>query len=134
MGARDLEPHMPLLPGGDDERVPRWMQLLFAAAALWLGYQGFLNVNRYNAIASNLSTLADELNIGGEEAFRREFVRILDVNSVTVDPSAIEISIDAAADDYVVRVPFAWSLDLHWWHPQLATTLRGRVRRVHYGG
>ena len=36
------------------------------AVVLWLGYQGWLNLHRYSAIASNLSTLIGELDIGGE--------------------------------------------------------------------
>ena len=124
---------MPLLPGGDDERASRLYQIAFAVVVLWLGYQGWLNLHRYNTIASNLSTLIGELNIGGEAQFRKSVVHVLDLNGVAMDPGAVVISLDKVEDDYLVEVPCEWSLDLHWWQLRHVTTLHNRIHRTQYG-
>ena len=103
---------MPLLPGG--ERGPPLLQLAFAAAVLWLGWQGFVNVLRYQAVSTNVATLSAELNHGGESDYRRLLIQTLELDSSAVADQDIDIALDPEKDQYRVTVRSKWTLDVPW--------------------
>lgn len=103
---------MPLLPGG--ERGPPLLQLAFAAVVLWLGWQGFLNVLRYQAVSGNIATLSAELNHDGVSEYRRQLMRILELDSSAVAEEDIHIQLDPEKDQYQVTVRSKWTLDVPW--------------------
>lgn len=121
---------MGLLFGGDREDTSRRYHVALAAAVIWLGYQGFLNLHRYNAVESNLHSLGQELNIGGEREFRESLIAILNMNSVTVAPDEVSVTLDQAANAYMISVPCVWSVDLFVWRWERKTQHRTRVART----
>ena len=119
---------MSLLPGG--EHGSRLHQCAWAFAVIALGYQGFVNLHRWHAIAGNVSSLANALNLEGEEEFRRQLAHILDVNGVSLDPAEVIIAVDEAKGEYVISAPCRWTLDLYVRQFQVTRTVQARIPRV----
>lgn len=121
---------MSLLPGG--ERGSHVQQLAWAAVVIWLGWQGFVNVHRWHAFDGNLSTLANEINVGGEEAFREHFVQVLEMNGQTVAPESVRVVLEEASGRYRITVPTAWTIDLGVWRLEIPTVRQTWVEKRPY--
>lgn len=94
----------------DDDRKRPYLWIVLTLAALWVLWEGALNIGRWGMISSNMASLAPFLEQDSPEQYRDTLLRA--TAQAGVRPHDLDITFDPVLRQFDVVVRGAWTFEI----------------------